>query len=132
MKRHAYVTPGATRVHGGAAKAVLAGILALMLFSAGCLFNPRDPDGPPDSDETDWETPVTTNILRANLKAALEGENIGNIADCFTDDFRFHVDPSDSLDAGVEGEVRYANWGKTDEVQATQAIFAGASWPGVK
>ncbi len=107
--------------------AMLTGLLTLMLSSGGCLFNPREPDGPPDGSDTDWETPVTTNILRANLKAALERENIGNFSDCFTDDFRFHVDPSDSLDAGAEGEVRYANWVKDDEVQATQSIFAGAS-----
>ncbi len=106
---------------------ILAGLLALLLFSAGCLFSPREPDGPPDGGETDWETPVTTTILRTNLKAALEGENIGNISDCFTDDYAFEVDLSDYIDAGAEGDVRYANWGKADETQATQAIFAGAS-----
>ncbi len=127
MTKRARTAISARRGRRSAATATLAGLLALLLLSAGCLFNPRDPDGPPDSTADDWETPVTTIILRTNLKAALEGENIGNISDCFTDDFRFHVDPSDSLDAGAEGEVRYADWVKDDEVQATQAIFAIAS-----
>ncbi len=103
------------------------GLLALLLFSAGCLFSPREPDGPPDGVADNWETPVTTTILRANLKAALESENIGNMSDCFTDDYTFEVDLSDYIDAGAEGDVRYTDWGKTDEIQATQAIFAGAS-----
>ncbi len=106
---------------------ILIGLLALLLSSAGCLFSPRDPDGPPDDVADNWETPVTTTILRENLKAALEGENIGNISDCFTDDYVFEVDPSDYIDAGAEGDVRYADWGKDDETQATQAIFASAS-----
>ncbi|MCD4690531.1 hypothetical protein K8S17_03635 [bacterium] len=100
---------------------------ATVLCAGGCLFNPRDPDGPPDGGETDWETPVTTTIVRANLKAAMEGENNANYEDCFTDDFRFHVDPSDSLDAGQEGEERYADWVKDDEILAVAGIFAGAS-----
>ncbi len=112
--------------HGGG-RLALAALLALLLACGGCLFSPRSPDGPPEGGETDWETPVTTTILRANLKAAIEGENIGNYGDCFAEDFRFHVDPSDSLDAGTEGEERYANWVKEDETQAMAAIFSQAS-----
>jgi len=127
VRKLAYTAVSPTRAVRSAAAVAVAGLLALLVLSAGCLFNPRQPDGPPDSAADNWQTPVTTTILRTNLKTALESENIGNISDRFTDDFRFHVDPSDSLDAGAEGEVRYANWGKDDEVQATQAIFASAS-----
>lgn len=106
---------------------VVAGLLVAALCSGGCIFSPREPDGPPEGGEGDWEPPVTTTILRSNLKSAMERENVGNYSDCFAEDFRFHVDPSDSLDAGAEGEVRYANWVKSDETQAMQSVFAAAS-----
>jgi hypothetical protein len=121
-ERHAVLDSRTRRSAAG-----IAALLLVLVFAGGCLFSPRSPDGPPEGDETNWETPVTTTILRSNLRSALQGESIGNYSDCFTDDFRFHVDPSDSLDAGSEGEVRYADWIKDDEVQAAQTIFASAS-----
>ncbi len=101
--------------------------VALVFGLSGCLFSPRAPDGPPDEGGIPWETPVTTSIVLTNLKAALVGEGTANYVDCFTDDFRFHVDPEDSLDAGQEGEARYANWVVSDEEQAVSGIFAEAS-----
>ena len=101
--------------------------VTLALGLSGCLFSPRTPDGPPDGNDIPWETPVTTSIVLTNLKAALVGEGSANYLDCFTDDFRFHVDPQDSLDAGEEGEERYANWVASDEEQAVSGIFAEAS-----
>ncbi len=106
---------------------LLAFAVALMLGLSGCLFSPRTPDGPPDENEIPWETPVTTTIVLTNLKAALVGEGTANYMDCFSDDFCFHVDPQDSLDAGQEGEARYANWVATDEEQAVTGVFAAAS-----
>ncbi len=100
---------------------------ALPLFLAGCLFAPRDPDGAPDQDETQWETPISTTIVLQNIKAALEGENSSNHRDSFTEDYRFHVDPQDSLDAAPEGEQRYANWGRDDEEHAVIGMFNDAS-----
>lgn len=119
--------PIRTRTHSPLRLTAFAALLALVVLPAGCILSPRDPDGPPEGDETPWETPVTTTIVRTNLKAALEDENVGNISDCLTEDFRFHVDPSDSLYAGAEGEVRYAMWMKDDEVAAHQAMFGDAS-----
>lgn len=100
---------------------------AALLFLCGCIFTPRDPDGPPEGDVTDWETPISTDIVLRNLKAAFEGEGVQNYRDCFTDSFRFHVDPVDSLDAGQEGEDRYANWTREDEEHAANGIFGDAS-----
>ncbi len=109
-------------------KITLLALTVLLVFGLnGCLFSPRTPDGPPDESEIPWQTPVTTSIVLANLKAAVEGEGSANYMDCFTDTFRFHVDPQDSLDAGLEGEARYANWMWTDEEQAVSGIFAAAS-----
>ncbi|MBD3367092.1 MAG: hypothetical protein GF405_02815 [Candidatus Eisenbacteria bacterium] len=96
------------------------------MLEGGCLLSPRDPDGPPSEDETEWETPAYTSAVLRNLKNALEGESIGNYKDCFTEDFRFHVDPSDSLDAGQEAEERYANWTLSDEETYVQNIFPRA------
>ena len=104
-------------------------VLTVMLVSglSGCLFSPRTPDGPPDESQIPWETPVTTSIVLTNLKAAIEGEGSANYMDCFADTFAFHVDPEDSLNAGLEGEARYAHWVLTDEEQAVSGIFAAAS-----
>lgn len=98
--------------------------LALVATLPGCIFSPRDPDGPPDEgSEIPWETPTTTSKVLTNLAAALAGEGISNYMDCFTDDFRFHVDPSDSLDAGQEGFDRYANWTASDEETYVGGVF---------
>ena len=101
--------------------------IAAALLLSGCIFTPRDPDGPPEGDVTDWETPINTSIVLQNLTAAFEGEGLQNYKDCFTDSFRFHVDPSDSLAAGQEAEQRYANWTREDEEHAANGIFTVAS-----
>ena len=62
--------------------------------------------------------------MLSNLTAAIEDENQANYRDCLTEDFRFHVDPADSLDAGEEGEERYANWTRDVEEQTAGNIFA--------
>lgn len=103
------------------------GLCAAALALGGCILSPRDPDGPPEEDATDWETPTNTSIVLENLKAAMEGESPSNYRDCYTEDFRFHVDPQDSLDAGQEAEDLYANWTREDEEQAANGIFGDAS-----
>ena len=103
-----------------------AAIAALAFASAvsGCIFSPREPDGPPDEGtEIPWVTPTDTGKVLTNLAAALAGEGISNYTDCFTEDFRFHVDPSDSLDAGQEGDDRYANWTISDEETYIGGVF---------
>ena len=96
----------------------------LLLATPGCIFSPRDPDGPPDEgNEIPWVTPTDTDKVLDNLAAALAGEGISNYMDCFTDDFRFHVDPQDSLNAGQEGFDRYANWTASDEETYIGSVF---------
>jgi hypothetical protein len=102
-------------------------LLAAGLLIGGCIFSPREPDGPPEGNVTDWETPINTSIVLSNLRSAFEGEGLTNYRDCFADSFRFHVDPSDSLDAGQEGFDRYANWTRDDEEHAANGIFGDAS-----
>lgn len=99
-------------------------VAAVFVTLPGCIFSPRDPDGPPDqNNEIPWVTPTDTEKVLENLAAALAGEGISNYTDCFTDDFRFHVDPQDSLDAGHEGEDRYANWTLDDEDTYISSMF---------
>ena len=74
-----------------------------------------------------YKQPTSTNIVLENLVAALEGENSANYKDCFTDDYRFHVDPADSNDAFPEGEERYANWAREDEEHSIAGIFNDAA-----
>lgn len=100
--------------------------VAVCALLSGCIFSPREPDGPPEGDPTDWETPITTTIVLRNLSAALRGENPNNYLECFTEDYRFHVDPQDSLDAGQEAEERYADWTRDDEDHAASQVFADA------
>ena len=106
---------------------VLVASALVAVFLGGCLFSPRDPDGPPDEEPTDWQTPISTSIVLQNLKAAFEGEGLSNYRECFVDTFRFHVDPQDSLDAGQEGYERYANWTRDDEEYAASRIFSDAA-----
>lgn len=101
--------------------------LSVALLFGGCILSPREPDGPPEGDVTDWETPINTSIVLSNLKSAFEGEGLTNYRDCFADSFRFHVDPSDSLDAGQEGYDRYANWTRDDEEHAANGVFGDAA-----
>jgi len=100
--------------------------VALSLLG-GCILSPRSPDGPPEGDQTDWETPIDTDTVLRNIRTALAGESINNYHDSFTEDYRFHVDPQDSLDAGDEGTTRYANWTREDEVFAANGVFNDAA-----
>jgi hypothetical protein len=104
-----------------------AGVAVAALTCAGCIFSPREPEPPSGGPPIPWETPINTSIVLTNLRAALEGEGVSNTVDCFTDDYRFHVDPQDSLDAGQEAEQRYANWVLSDEEHAVNGIFANAA-----
>jgi hypothetical protein len=106
---------------------LVAAAAAALLPLGGCILSPRSPDGPPEGDQTDWETPIDTDTVLRNIRAALAGESINNFRDSFTDDYRFHVDPQDSLDAGEEGEQRYANWTRDDEVFAANGMFNDAA-----
>ncbi|MBM3308234.1 MAG: hypothetical protein FJY74_07910 [Candidatus Eisenbacteria bacterium] len=101
--------------------------LAMCLLVCGCILSPRDPDGPPDGGATNWETPITTLIVLQNLAAAMDRESSSNYRDCFTEDYRFHVDPQDSLDAGQEAEQMFADWTRADEEYATSRIFVDAA-----
>ena len=116
--------------HGGMtfrrAPWMLVAVLSVVL-SGGCLFGPREPDGPPEDNPVDWQTPINTSIVLQNLKASFEGKSISNYRNCFADTYRFHVDPADSLDAGEEGYDRYANWTREDEEHAAQGIFGDAA-----
>jgi len=114
------------RVPRRSAALAIAVLLGATPWLGGCLFSPRDPDGPPQGDQTNWETPVSTAIVLSNMKAALGDESQANYRDCFTEDFRFHVDPADSLLAGEEADIRYANWTREDEEQAAGNIFAAS------
>jgi len=97
------------------------------LLMAGCIFSPREPDGPPEGIVTGWETPINTGIVLSNLKAAFEGEGLANYRECFADSFRFHVDPSDSLYAYAQGYGDlYINWTRDDEERAANGIFGDA------
>lgn len=109
-----------------ATRAAGLGMLAVCALLSGCIFTPREPDGPPEGGPTAWETPITTLIVLQNLTAALEGENPNNYMECFTEDYAFHVDPQDSLDAGQEAEQRYANWTRADEEHAASRLFGDA------
>jgi hypothetical protein len=110
-------------------RALVLCLCALLVSGAtGCLFSPRDPDGPPDEgSEIPWETPTSTDAVLRNLAAAMAGEGVSNYMDCFTSDdeggFRFHVDPQDSLAAGNEGEDLYANWVRGDEANYIERVF---------
>ena len=110
-----------------AGAALAAVFLAAAVAPGGCIFSPREPDGPPEGDSTNWETPVSTAIVLSNLTAALEDENQANYRDCFTEDYRFHVDPADSLDAGQEAEERYGDWTREVEEQYAANLFAVAT-----
>ena len=113
------------------ARVALAWLAAGVLLVAvpGCLFGPRDADGPPDEGpDIPWVTPTDPDKVLENLAAALAGEGISNYMDCFimdspTDSFKFHVDPQDSLDAGQEGEDRYAHWRRDDEATYIDGVF---------
>jgi hypothetical protein len=114
------------RTHTTRSQRLVAALAAVALICTlpGCIFSPRDPDGPPDAGtDIPWVTPTDTDKVLTNLGAALAGEGISNYMDCFTDDFRFHVDPSDSLDAGQEGFDRYANWTAADEETYIGGVF---------
>ncbi len=97
---------------------------ALLASVPGCIFSPRVDDGPPQEGvEIPWVTPTDTDKVLDNLAAALAGEGISNYVDCFTEDFEFEVDPADFLDAGEEGEIRYADWTREDEATYISGVF---------
>ena len=106
---------------------VAAVAMVALLFQSGCILSPRDPDGPPEGGQTDWETPIDTDTVLRNIRTALMGESVNNYRDSFTEDYRFHVDPQDSLDAGVEGEDLYAHWTRQEEVFAANGMFNDAA-----
>jgi len=114
--------------HTGRLALALSVCALLILGASGCIFSPREPDGPPDAGtEIPWETPSSTEAVLRNLAAALAGEGVSNYMDCFTLEeeggFRFHVDPQDSLAAGNEAEDRYALWDREDEARYIEGVF---------
>jgi hypothetical protein len=116
---------GSARLRGVAALSVCA---FLLMGVSGCIFSPREPDGPPgEGNQIPWETPSTTDAVLRNLAAAMAGEGTSNYMDCFTPDeaggLEFHVDPQDSLAAGTEGDDRYAFWTRDDEATYIQGVF---------
>ncbi|UCF78245.1 MAG: hypothetical protein JSW03_09085 [Candidatus Eiseniibacteriota bacterium] len=110
----------------------LSSITLCLLFTTalvcGCgLFEPRVPD-PPGTGGTPWIPPTEPESVFVNLKNSLEGKIILNYGQCFTDDFAFHPDPSDSVDlfALYSWDV-YENWTLDVEKTVTQTLFDEAA-----
>jgi hypothetical protein len=99
--------------------------VAALVCSCG-LFEPRVPDEP-GAGGVPWIPPTEPESVFVNIKNALEGKVTGNYVQCFTDDFVFHPDPSDSVELTAVQPGIYDDWTLGVEQTVMQTVLDEAA-----
>lgn len=114
------------KLHCGwpAAGALLAagglGILFAILVGGGCVFEPRDPQAPIDTD-VEWLPPFTPENVLANMESAIEARFLTNYRDSLDESFLFRASAIDINEAPRPDY--FENFGKARELSALERLF---------
>jgi len=96
------------------------GIVLASLGSGGCIFQPRSPQAPIDSD-VEWLPPFEPENVLANMKSAVEARFLTNYKDSLDEAFLFKASATDINEAPRPGY--YDDFGKTRELTAIEKLF---------
>ncbi|MBM4116387.1 MAG: hypothetical protein FJ189_13745 [Gammaproteobacteria bacterium] len=108
----------------GARRRVLAllsciGMILAFLAGGGCVFTPRSPETPIDSD-VEWLPPFEPENVLANMESAVEGRYLTNYKDSLGEEFVFTPSPLDVVEAPPS---YFDGFGKTRELAALEKLF---------
>lgn len=87
----------------GASRRLLAllgcvGMILAILAGSGCVFTPRSPQAPIDSD-VEWLPPYEPENVLANMESAVEARFLTNYKDSLGEEFVFTPSPLDVIEA---------------------------------
>ena len=88
-------------------------LLALVVTTCGCLFNPRDPEPPGQEDEDPWVNPIAPKNVFLNLQTGLKNKSNSNYERSLDPSYTFVPRPED--EAALGSDV-FANWTKNVEL----------------
>lgn len=108
----------------GARRRILAllgctGMILALLAGGGCVFTPRSPEAPIDSD-VEWLPPYEPENVLANMESAVEGRFLTNYKDSLGEEFVFTPSP---LDVAEAPPSYFTGFGKTRELAALEKLF---------
>ncbi len=93
-----------------------------MILASSCVFTPRDPAEPLDSD-VEWIRPIEPEAVIVNMEAAIEGLQALNYENSLADDFDFTPSTIDSTEAAPG---YFDSWGKTRELSSIDRLISQA------
>jgi hypothetical protein len=96
------------------------GMVFAVMGGGGCLFEPRSPQAPIDSD-VEWLPPYETENVLANMESAVEARFLTNYKDSLDESFSFVPSLTDANEAPRPGY--FDDFGKTRELAAIEKLF---------
>jgi hypothetical protein len=96
------------------------GIVLASLGSGGCVFEPRSPQAPIDSD-VEWLPPFEPENVLANMESAVEARFLTNYKDSLDETYVFIASPTDINEAPRPDY--YEGFGKSRELAALERLF---------
>lgn len=107
-------------------RGMLATALLLLIHStAGCIFDPRDPEPPETGEQDPWIVPNTPKDVFLNLASGLASSKNSNYERSADPAFRFHPRPEDEASLG---SAVFADWTKDVELSwltRIKEVYAG-------
>lgn len=95
------------------------GMIFAILAGGACVFTPRSPEAPIDSD-VEWLPPYEPENVLANMESAVEARFLTNYKDSLGEEFIFTPSPLDVAEAPPN---YFTGFGKTRELAALEKLF---------
>lgn len=95
------------------------GMIFALLAGGACVFTPRSPEAPIDSD-VEWLPPFEPENVLANMESAVEARFLTNYKDSLGEEFVFTPSPLDVAEAPPN---YFTGFGKTRELAALEKLF---------
>jgi hypothetical protein len=98
-------------------------LLILAIFIAGCLFDPRDPENPGDTEEGCWVLPNAPKDVFLNLKCGIESSGNSAYEQSLEPSFFFTPLATDSIELERSlGFNIFADWTRDVEIEVVSNI----------
>jgi len=95
------------------------GMILAILAGGACVFTPRSPEAPIDSD-VEWLPPYEPENVLANMESAIEARFLTNYKDSLDETFAFTASSRDVLEAPPG---YFESFGKSRELAAIEKLF---------